>query len=242
MSEELPPLPPSLPPAGGPPPGGQREQGTPWERREQLGLVPALVETTGQVLLHPADFFRRMPVAGGLGAPILYALIVGYLGIVVQAVYQAVLHIGLGSALRGFGDRGALGGLGPVLQGGAGLIFQIVLGPVLLLMGLFIGAGIYHLILMLMGQAREGFEATVRVVSYGHAASVVMLLPFCGGLVAVVWWIVIGIVGLSEAHRIGRGSAAVAILAPIVLACCCCGLGLLLTFGGIAGLAGHLPR
>jgi hypothetical protein len=234
MSDELPP---PLPPTG-----TQGEQGTPWERREQLGLVPALVETTGQVLLHPADFFRRMPIAGGLGAPVVYALIVGYLGIFVQALYQAVLNIGLGSALRGFGARSPLGSLGPALQGGAGLLLQMVLGPVFVLVGLFVGAGIYHLILMVIGQAKEGFEATLRVVAYGHAASVLMVLPFCGGLVAVVWWVVIGIVGLSEAHRIGRGSAAVAVLAPIVLACCCCGISLLLVFGGIAGLASHLPR
>jgi len=242
MSEDLPPLPPPLPAAGEVPPGGDGGAGTPWERRDQLGFVPALVETTGQVLLHPTDFFRRMPVSGGLGAPVLYALIVGYLGIVVQAVYQAVLNVGLGSALRGFGERSPLGPLGPVLQGGAGLVVQIVLGPIFLLMGLFIGAGIYHLILMVMGQAKQAFEATLRVVSYGHAASVVMLLPFCGGLVAALWWLVIGIIGLSEAHGIGRGSAAVAILAPIVLACCCCWLGLLLIFGGIAGVASHLPR
>ena len=71
MSDELPP---PLPPTG-----RQGEAGAPWERREQLGLVPALVETTGQVLLHPADFFRRMSISGGLGAPVVYALIVGYL-------------------------------------------------------------------------------------------------------------------------------------------------------------------
>ncbi len=234
MSQDLPP---PLPPAA-----GRREPGAPWERRAQVGLVPALVETTSLVLLHPSGFFRGMPVSGGLGAPVGYALIVGYLGIVVQALYQAVLNIGLGSALSGIGDRSPLGSWGPALQGGLGLAAQIVLGPAFLLVGLFVGAGIYHLILMVMGQAKQRFEATLRVVAYGHAASVLMLLPFCGGLAAAVWWIVIGIVGLSETHRIGRGSAAVAILAPIVLACCCCGTGLLLIFGGIAGLASHLPR
>lgn len=238
----MPPLPPALPSTGGSPPGGPGPQRTPWERREQLGLVPALVETTGQVLLHPADFFQQMPVAGGLGAPVIYALIVGYLGIVVQALYQAVLNIGLGSALRGLSERSPLGSFGPALQGGAGLLVQIVCGPIFLLMGLFVGAGIYHLLLMLMGQAKKGFEATLRVVAYGHAASILLLLPFCGGLIAAVWWLVIGIVGLSEAHGIGRGSAAVAILAPIVLVCCCCGIGALLIFGGIAGLASHVPR
>jgi hypothetical protein len=222
------------------PPEGAVTEAPAWERRESLGFFPALIETTKQVLTAPAAFFRAMPVDAGLGAPIAYALIVGYFGLAVQALYQAVLNVGMGSALRSFEGRHSLGQLAPLLQGGAGLAFQLVFGPILLVIGIFVGAGIYHLVLMLLGQARRGFEATLRVVCYGHAASVVLLLPFCGGFVAAVCWIVIGIVGLAEAHRIGRGSAAVAILAPIVLACCCCGLGMALLFGGIAGLASHM--
>jgi hypothetical protein len=224
-------LPPPLPPVSDEP------RGTPWERRESLGFVPALVETTKQVLTGPTAFFRAMPVSGGIGAPLFYAVILGYLGLVVQAVYQAVLRVGMGSAFEQFGERGPLGHLGPFLQGGLGLVFQLVFGPVFLVVGIFIGAGIYHLVLMLLGQARQGFEATLRVVCYGQATSVLMVLPFCGGILTAVAWIVVGIIGLAEAHRIGRGSAAVAILAPLVLICCCCVVGLTLLFGGIAGLA-----
>ena len=58
---------------GGPSGGGS----TPWERRDQLGFIGALVENTKQVLATPVEFFRNMPVFGGLGAPLLYAVIVG---------------------------------------------------------------------------------------------------------------------------------------------------------------------
>jgi hypothetical protein len=204
--------------------------------------VPALFETTKQVLLTPTAFFTEMPVSGGIGAPLGYGVLIGSLGLVVQAIYQAVLNIGLGSAFAQLGDRSPLGQLAPMLHGGVGLAVQLVFAPIVIVMGIFIGAGIYHLVLMLLGQARQGFETTLRVVCYCQAASVVMLLPLCGGLVAAVWRVVIAILGLAQAHRIGRGSAAIAVLAPIVLACCCCAVALLLVFGGIAGLASHLPR
>lgn len=231
-------MPPPLPPSPAEPLPGS----TPWERRDSLGVVPALFETTKQVLLSPAEFFRQMPVSGGIGAPLGYAVIVGYLGVVVQALYQAVLNIGLGSAFAGFGDRSPFGRLAPMMQGGLGLGLQLVMGPILVVVGTFIVAGIYHLMLMLLGQAKRDFEATLRVVCYGQAASIVLVVPFCGGIVSAVWRVVLGIVGLAEAHRIGHGSAAIAVLAPIVLICCCCGAAAALLFGGLAGALGNLQH
>ena len=76
-----PPVPPGWPASGA---------GIPWDRREELGFVSALVETTKEVLTGPSDFFRRMPVAGGIGSPLLYAVVIGYLGLLLSVVYSAV--------------------------------------------------------------------------------------------------------------------------------------------------------
>ena len=222
------------PGAPGPNPSGT----TPWERRSQIGLVPALVETTTSVLFSPTRFFREMPVTGGIGAPLGYGVLLGYIGLVVQAIYQAVFRLAIGSALPRFGGRGDLERILPWLEGGLGLVFQIVLGPVLVVVGLFVGAGVYHLMLLLLGGARRDFEATFRVAAYGHAISVLVLLPFCGGLVAFVWWVAVGTVGLSEVHGIGRGKALAAILLPVLVVCCCCAGTIALVVGGAASLAG----
>jgi hypothetical protein len=92
--------------------------------------------------------------------------------------------------------------------------------------------------LLLLGGARRDFEATFRVAAYGHAISVLVLLPFCGGLVAFVWWVAVGTVGLSEVHGIGRGKALAAILLPVLVVCCCCAGAIALVVGGAASLAG----
>ena len=189
--------------------------------------------------MSPADFFRAMPVAAGIGAPLGYAMIVGYVGIVVASLYQAILRAGVGDRFASLGHEGPLGQLTPLLQGGVGFVAQIVFGPLVLLIALCVGAGIHHLVLLLLGGAKRGFEATFRVSCYSQAVSLLLLVPICGGLISFFWWLVVAIVGLAEAHGIGRGTAAIAVLAPIVLACCCCGVTAGLFFGGIAAALQH---
>lgn len=226
-----PPLPPTTP---------ETESRTPWESRRPGEFVAALVETSTAVLLGPTDFFRRMPVAGGIGAPFGYAVVVGYAGLLAQAIYQALLQIGLGGTLAGLGRDGEVGQVLALVQGGVGLMIQVILGPIIVTMGLFLGAGLYHVVLLLLGGALRDFEATFRVVAYSQAVSALLLLPLCGGLVAFWWWLALLTIGLAEAHGIGRGKSLMVVLLPIVFACCCCGAlaGLLgLGIGGIASLA-----
>ncbi|HET7293595.1 MAG TPA: YIP1 family protein [Vicinamibacteria bacterium] len=231
----LPPLPPP-PPSGAA--AGARPRDTPWERRAELGFVPAVFDTIKGVLGSPAEFFRAMPKEGGIGSPLGYGVLVGYVGVLVTAVYNALMNTLIGSTLAELGERGPFGRLAPYLEGGIGLVSQVVFGPIWILIGIFLGAGIYHVVLLILGEARQSFETTFRVVCYGQSCAILQIVPFCGGFLTVIAWIVVGIIGLSEAHGIGRGSAAVAVLAPIVFCCCCCGAAIALFVGGIGGLAG----
>lgn len=228
--------------AGAPAPagGGARYDGPPWEERERIGFGAAFVDTTKGVLAEPADFFRRMRPMGGIGAPLFYGVLTGYLGLLVTSVYQFVWHVVAGGPVEPAGDTPAEQLLA-ALQGGmtiGQLAFNVLLGPVLVAEGLFIDAGIYHLALLVLGGAQRDFEATLRVTCYGGATQLFQIVPGCGGLIAVVWNIVVQIIGLAEVHGISRGKAAGAVLLPLLLLCCCCvGLAALLGFG-IAGLAG----
>jgi hypothetical protein len=233
--------PPAYPPGGGggygaPPPGGQ----TPWERRNAIGFLSALIETTKQVLSQPAAFFRAMPVTGGLGGPLLYAVIVGYVGLFVSTIYNLVFRSVLMSSLSRMGGGSDVERLASYMQGGVGLVVNLILGPVYVAILLFVSAGIVHLVLLAMGGAARGFEATFRVAAYSQAASVFNIIPGCGGLVGLVYLLVLLVIGLSEAHAISRGKAAAAVLVPFVLICCCCvGLIAIAAFG-LAGALGHM--
>jgi hypothetical protein len=211
-------------------PGARTEpSGAPWDRRSELGFFTALVDTTIQVLSKPRAFYQRMAVAGGLGGPLLYGVLVGYVGLLATAVYDAIFE--------GLVGRQSMDlGLGPefdealaLLEGGPGLIAQVLVGPFALAVGMLVGAGLNHLGLMLFGGARRDFEATFRVSAYSKAASVVSLVPLCGPFIAVVWSAILTIIGLQTVHDTTLAKAVAAVLLPIVVLCCCCAgsLGLL---------------
>lgn len=243
---DLQPPPPSIPAAAAPDsgwaPGPGARAGTPWERREQIGLASALVETTQQVLTAPVAFFRSMQVTGGIGAPLCYALVVGYAGVVIAAIYDFVLASVMGSSFSRFGGSEAMASVMPYLEGAMGFGMKLVFGPVFLVIGIFIFAGIIHLALMALGGAARGFEATFRVACYCEASALLNIVPACGSLLATIALVVLMIIGISEAHGTTRGRAAGAVLLPMLLCCCCLLILLIPLLGGLAAMIGKLQQ
>ena len=219
--------------------------GTAWDHRDRTGFFNALVETTKQVLTGPGAFFRAMPVTGGVGSPLLYAVVIGWIGLAAASFYQTIFYSVVGSHWAALGeDRPEIAALLGFVQGWAGFVAQVVFGWIFVVITVFVAAGILHLMLLLLGGARRDFEATFRVVAFSQATSVVLLVPFCGQVVggaSGLWTLVLYVLGLAEAHQVGHGKAAAAVLLPLVLCCCCAALIGFLFAGTLAGLAGHLP-
>jgi hypothetical protein len=245
-----PPVPPSPPvpppPPAEPPPGGgggtggpPRRGGIPWEERDRLGLGTALIETTKQVLGDPRAFFRAMPTTGGIGGPLLYAVIIGWLGLIAAGFYSALFNSVVGRGMARFGESPEMARVLAFTQSWGGFVAQVVFGGVMVAIGVFVASAIYHVMLLILGGARRDFEATFRVVCFAEAPYVLMIVPFCGNLVAWIWGMVLAIIGLSTAHEIGGGKAAAAVLLPLVLVCCCCGLLGALFASSIAALVSH---
>jgi hypothetical protein len=218
--------------------------GIPWDARDRAGFATAFVETTIQVLSRPTSFYRAMPVVGGLGSPLLYAVIAGWIGLATAALYQAIWVSIAGPSVLPFGmERAEVQAALRFLESWIGLIAQVVFGGISVVVSVFVAAGILHLALLVLGGARRGFEATFRVVCFAQATMLLLviplfLIPFCG-LIGVVWCLVLYAIGLAEAHRIGGGQATAAVLLPILLLCCCCAGIAFMFAGAIASLMGH---
>jgi hypothetical protein len=58
-----------------------------------------------------------------------------------------------------------------------------------------------------------------------EVSSLASVIPFIGGLIAIVWWIVLALQGVERLHRTTSGKAAAAVLIPVVV--CCGGLVLI---------------
>jgi hypothetical protein len=104
------------------------------------------------------------------------------------------------------------------------------------LLGIYFSAGVFHLLLLVVRGAPRGFDATLTVVAYASGIFLLRALPVCGGLIALVWFIVMVVHGLAEAQRCGTGKAAFAVLGPLVLLCVLACLASVVA--GLAGMAG----
>lgn len=246
----------SNPPAGGYPtapgsgagggyrPGGYGPPATleslPWDRRSELGFVTAMVDTVKLLVTEPKAAFARVRMDGDYLGAFLFALILGWIMALVAQVWSLLLSPlmtfgGYGDALGMSAELGLLGALG---QLGIVLVFY----PFALVFGLFISAGIYHLILLLiggLGQSEAGFEGTFKVVCYGQVATLGHLIPIVGALINLAIVVVLAVIGLEQIHRCTTVQAVAAVLIPFFL-CCVCMIVMFMTLGtaALAGMAG----
>src|SRR5215510_9639315 len=201
--------------------------GLPWEHRQERGFFNAFVETLVMVLTKPSEAFMVMKREGGLGEPLIYALIGGCVGGIVSLFFSLGLQ-----SMGFFADRhdtfGAMAGTG------AGFAAFIVLVPLFVVIGLFIGSAIVHFCLMIVGGANQPFETTFRVVAFSQgSAGPLQIIPICGGLISGVWGLVCNCIGLARAHETDTGRAVLAVFLPLIV---CCGGVILIAFlfGGLA--------
>ena len=222
---------PSLPPLNPATATAIEQTGLPWDRRQELGLFTAFIETLKLILMNPTVAFAAMKTEGGWSEPLLYAVIGGSVGVIVYFIFSMVL-----SSLGMMSHRDPLA---HAMGMGLGAVFFLIIMPFFVALGLFLGSAILHLCLMLLGGAKRSYEATFRVVCFAvGSAYPLMIVPFCGGLISGIWCIVSECIGLAKAHDISTGKAVVAVFLPLIV---CCGGGVLfaMMFGVLGALTGH---
>jgi hypothetical protein len=159
--------------------------------------VQSFIAAVQAVVLRPVDFFRGILRQGDLINPLLFAIICYE----ISAILGGLLSLIGISGSRGFGA----------------FIVSIIVAPIGAAIGLFIGAGILHLLVMLIvGSRNSGFEATFRVVTYSAVTSLVSWIPFIGWLLSL-YGIYLGIVGIREMHNTTTGKAALVVLIPVAV-------------------------
>lgn len=211
--------------------------GLPWEHREELGFLKAFFLTVSLLITRPGEAFTRMRPEGGLKDPLLFGVIGGSAASVVSLFFQMLLE-----SIPGYPGNNEMFHLFGLNQWVLLIIFS-VLSPISVLLGIFIGSGILHLSLMIVGGAERPFETTFRVVSYtGGAANLFSMIPVCGWVIGIVYSIVLETIGLSGAHPTSTGKALIAVLLPIFV--CCCAVAVLgaAAFGSLGAFAEYFKQ
>ncbi len=168
--------------------------GTPWEQRSELGLWQGLCQTMKGVLFSPENLFNSMPHKGGFIEPLAFGLLFGSLGSMFALFWQVFF---LSTRLRSMLGDFNLGHLT------LGILFAvtIILIPFFVVLGMFLWSAIWHLLLLIVGGANKGYEATFRVVAYSRATQIWLLIPFIGGVICWIWQLVVQIIGFRNTHE-----------------------------------------
>ncbi len=176
---------------------------------------------------NPVQLFSNMPEED-IGPPLIFGVVVSSIGGIVGLVWQTMF-----------------GGMATMFGGGGGEEFAVSTGlyvviaifmPLFAAIGIFISAGIYHLMLMLLGGANRGFGTTLRAVCYGYTPNLLAIIPICGGLVGSIGSLGLVIVGGMDGHRTDAWRAVLAYFLPLV-ACCCIAVGLFSMLGVFGAMA-----
>ena len=222
----------TVPPGPVPPPNP-----LPWETRETRGLLPSFFDTLTLLISRPSEAWARMRERGDTTSPLLFGIAICWLSTALQSVlFRVIARPMMPDVItRRFPMLAGWGG-------GGSLIVKLIVSPFVIAIGLFIGAALLHLCCMLVGalqNSQSGFEGSLRAVCYSEVSSLAGVIPVVGGVIAVVWWIVLAIQGVERLHRTTSGKAAAAVLIPVVV--CCGGILLIALAAGAAFFAtrGH---
>ncbi len=205
-----------------------RVQGIRWENQDG-GSFSALMGTIKEILFSPGDFYTNMPVGGGLKPPLVFGLAVGSAGMILSifwSVFWSVVALKYG--LDGLFDDSLI----PFPVNSISTV-AIIMGlvPLLVIASLFFWSIYTHILLVLVWGNKSGFEATFRVLSYSLAVGLFHVIPIIGSLLALLWGLVLEIIGLSRAHGIGLFRVIFAVLFLPVILLILAIIGLLMAIG-----------
>jgi hypothetical protein len=204
--------------------------GSPWERRAELGVLPAWLATMQQALLEPAKLFTAARLDRGaaqLGFAVLTTSVFSAIGQLLslllsggqQAWMQQMVQLvpsdsPLGPFLRSTLESSRHG---PTLPR---VLLPLLATPLLWLVFVYVNAAVTHAVALLIGQSKRGFPATFAACAYAVAPLALCAIPVCGAFIGALWVIVLTGVGMKITHRISSGGAAASVLMPYLLCCC----------------------
>ncbi len=165
----------------------------------------------------PRRFFERLEPRGGFLRPAIFASIVLYLNLLLEAALQAVWTGEFNFALI----------YAPFL----GLVVALVLAPLLV-------AGLSVLVLVVLEGApsRRGFGPVFRALGYASGIGAVLWIPYAP-LLAIPYGAFVATAAVKETLNLGWGRAAAGVLVPLVAA-----LLILLLLTGLGEASGFLTN
>lgn len=172
-------------------------------------MVLSIGERIKGFLFSPKDTFDASK-EDSLGDAFKYFFIILVIYAVLSAIIAAVV-ISMLSGMSGVPETPFDLAMGPALAVGV-FIGLLVVG----ILGIIIGGVWLHLWVYLMG-GRNGLVQTIKAVIYGDTPSLLLgWIPVLNGI-AMIWSLIVGIIGVRQLHGLSTGKAALAVILAILI-------------------------
>ena len=192
------------------------------DRRAEWGFDTSrpgesFVEVVRGVLVESASFFAGLggPRPDRAKGPLVFAVICGLISFPLSLIVEPYDPLEAGQP----GMRSGFFSLfrdNPGVAIGLAAVFVILL-PLLVVLGVYVGAAVQHFFVFLFVRERRGYWGTFPVVAYGGGALVLFSwIPILGYLVSL-YGVYITTVGLRELHGTSTTRALLASLVPTLL-------------------------
>lgn len=149
----------------------------------------AMPQTAVNIVTKPTEFFQGMPKTGGFLEPLVFAVIMGFIGGIIQALLNVI----------GFGPAAGYGGS---MMASFGIIIFM---PIFIAIGSFIGGAILFVIWKLMGSPGN-YETAYRCGAYLSAlapiTSVIGAVPYLGGMVSMAIYVFYLVIASVNVHNL----------------------------------------
>lgn len=180
--------------------------------------VDSFVETARRVMLEPAGFFRSITSEARVWPPIAFAVICGVVSVVLGIAVELLVPVDF--EIFGGGSDGIREAV-PERFGGlalAGILLGfVVLVPLLLLLGLYIGALIYQgLIRVIVGRENAGYWVTFKIYAYTSVVELFTWVPMLWVIASAYGYYLI-FVAVREAHSATHTRAAIVAAIPFAI-------------------------
>jgi hypothetical protein len=193
--------------------------------------------TLWEVLTRPSDFFRHLPVSGGIAGPLAFALISNWIGSALSFLWALIIGGALADHLSSLfkvaGDVVEVDYPGKMAQFtdlkerlthwmlGAGSVildpFITVVSVLITSFFVFIGAR------LLVSPGKNGapseitYESALRVVSYGMGPAILAGIPIFGPVISYLCVVIVTVIAAKELYHVPQGRAIAVALFPKLL-------------------------
>lgn len=204
-----------------------------WEKNSGIG---SYFSTLKEIMINPSQFFSEIEDKETFGRAFLFAL----LSILIYGTASTIWSFLFESMSLGFKfmeHTASARNLGPaeLLALPITHIAMLFLIPIFGIIGSFIGAGITHLFLLILGGTENGYVATLKAYLYSTGPNVLSIVPCIGPFVGSIWSIVSLVFGITTLQKVSGIKAVSAVFLLPLLICCCC-IGFIIIFAVIFAL------